>query len=131
MPSSSRAGAFDRQPCTAMERLSGETLAQVTDAVVKTWAAKHGQGPISAKTYQNDDLVFTVLRKSLTPQERTLLGDGQDELVRRVRSAFEQALRHEYMSTVGEITGREVIDYHSQVLLVAELTVEVFVLRDG
>ncbi|HWC25853.1 MAG TPA: Na-translocating system protein MpsC family protein [Solirubrobacteraceae bacterium] len=112
-------------------RLSGEQLGEVTDAVVRVWARKHGHGPESGKSYQNDNLVFTVLHKAMTPQERTLLDTDDRRLIRQVRSAFEDALRDEYLATIGQIVGARVIDYHSQVLFSAELTVEVFVLEDG
>lgn len=109
--------------------LTGQQLAAVTDAVIKIWANRHGHGPESGKSFLNDGLLMTVLRGGMTPQERTLLERGRQDLVRLVRMEFEEALRPEHTAAVQEITGYEVIDYQSQILSRSGLTVELFVLE--
>lgn len=111
-------------------KLSGEQLAAVTDRVIGIWVRHHGCGPESGKTFINDRLLVTVLRGGMTPQERTLAERGQGDLVRQIRMAFEEAIRDESTRAIRDVTGHDVVDYQSQVLLGAELTVELFLLAE-
>ena len=108
--------------------LPGETLARISDAVTTIWVRRHGHGPTSTKSYAFDEFVVTVLRGGFTAQERTLLDSGHEPLVRQMRSAFERELCDDFAQMMREITGRELVDYHSQVLVRTRTTVEVFVL---
>ena len=109
-------------------QVSGETLGAITDEVIRIWAERHGHGPESGKSYANDDFVFTVLRGGMTAQERTLVERGREEVVRQTRAAFESAIFAEYKTAIEGLTDRTLLDYHSQVLFRAGLTVEIFVL---
>ncbi len=108
--------------------MPGEVLARITDAVTRVWVKRHGHGPESGKSYSIDEFVVTVLRGGFSPQERTLLNRGHAALVRQMRGVFEEELREEYGRVLTEITGRELLDYQSQVLTRAGITVEFFVL---
>jgi uncharacterized protein YbcI len=108
--------------------LSGETLAQVTDAVIAIMASAYGRGAPQGKSHLLDDMLVTVLRDGLLPVERTLTRKGREEDVRRLRLVFEEEMREEFTAAVARITGYRVVDYHSQILLRAELVVEMFAL---
>jgi len=90
----------------------------------------YGKGPTAAKSFLNDEYVFTVLEGGLTRNEETLLAAGQTDLVREYRVRFQQAVRPEFTGAVERITGRRVLDYHSQVVFDPPRSFEVFVL-DG
>ena len=109
--------------------LTGQQLAAVTDTLIKIWANRHGHGPESGKSFLNDRLLITVLRGGMTPQEQTLVERGRQDLVRLVRSEFEEVLRPDHTAAVEEITGCEVLDYQSQILPRAGVTVELFLLE--
>ena len=113
------------------QELPGETLAKVTDAVTRIWAKRHGHGPASGKSYAFDNFVVTVLHGGCTPQERTLLDGGHTSLVRQVRAVFEEELWEEYRRAMRELTGRELTDYQSQLLVRAGITIEFFVLAES
>lgn len=110
--------------------LSGDQLAAVNDAAAALWAELHGRGPREVKSYSNDDLLFVVMRGAMTKQERTLADRGRGDLVREMRMVFEETIRGDIRREVEALTGKAVLDYQSQVLLEAEVTVEVFVLGE-
>lgn len=111
-------------------QLSGETLGALTDEVIRIWVERHGHGPESGKSYEGDNLVFTVLRGGMTPEERTLVEHGREEVVRQTRSVFESVLFDDYVELVERVTRRPLLDYHSQILFRADLTIEIFVLGE-
>jgi uncharacterized protein YbcI len=108
----------------------GEMRATLSNALVALMKEYYGKGPTAAKSFIEDEYVFTVLEGGLTRNEETLLANGQDELVRSYRLSFQQAVRDRFMSAVAEITGRQVLDYHSQIVFDPPRSFELFVL-DG
>jgi uncharacterized protein YbcI len=71
-----------------------------------------------------------VLEGGLTRNEETLLAAGHEAIVRSYRLQFQQAVRDQFTGAVERITGRRVLDYHSQVLFDPPRSFELFVL-DG
>ncbi len=90
----------------------------------------YGKGPTAAKSFINDEYVLTVLEGGLTRNEETLLAAGRDDVVRDYRLSFQQAIRAEMCGAVERITGRQVLDYHSQIVFEPPRSFEIFVL-DG
>jgi uncharacterized protein YbcI len=113
-----------------MSDMDGERLAAISNAIVTIHAECYGRGPTKAKTYAFDNYLMTVLEDLLTTVERTLVDRGEEDLVRRVRVTFQEAVSERFMSEVGAISGREVIAYHSQVTFHPPTGVEFFVLAD-
>ncbi len=109
--------------------LSGEVLAEVTDAITRIKANYYGRGAPRGKSYLNDDILFCVLRGGLTDVEVTLLDRGRGDEVRRLRLVFQEEMRDEYVRTVERLTGRPVLDYFSQFLVESQMTIEMFVLN--
>ena len=107
----------------------GGQRAAVSNAMVGLKKEFYGKGPTAAKTYFNDDWVFTVLEGGLTRNEETLLSAGDHELVRTVRLRFQDVMSTTICSVVGEIMGRKVLTYHSQILFDPVRTVEMFLLE--
>ena len=104
--------------------------AALSNALVALMKEYYGKGPTAAKSFINDEYVFTVLEGGLTRNEETLIEAGQEATVREYRLAFQQVVRDEFMGAVGRITGRQVLDYHSQIVFDPPRSFELFVL-DG
>ncbi|MET0602818.1 MAG: DUF2294 domain-containing protein [Baekduia sp.] len=112
----------------AEARDAGGKRAAISNALVGLKKEFYGKGPVAAKTYFNDDWVFTVLEGGLTRNEETLLQAGEEALVRQVRLRFQEAVTQTICGAVEEITGRRVLTYHSQVLFDPMRCVEMFLL---
>jgi uncharacterized protein YbcI len=107
----------------------GGARAAISNALVGLKKEFYGKGPTAAKTYFNDDWVFTVLEGGLNRNEETLLEAGQERLVREVRLRFQEAVTRTIIGAVEEITGRKVLTYHSQIMFDPVRTVEMFLLE--
>jgi uncharacterized protein YbcI len=106
----------------------GGTRAAISNALVGLKKEFYGKGPTAAKTYFNDDWVFTVLEGGLNRNEETLLAAGEHRLVREVRLRFQEAMTKTICGAVEEILQRDVLTYHSQVMFEPVRTVEMFLL---
>jgi uncharacterized protein YbcI len=106
----------------------GGTRAAISNALVGLKKEFYGKGPTAAKTYFNDDWVFTVLEGGLTRNEETLLAAGEEPLVREVRLRFQEAMPATICGAVEELAGRKVLTYHSQIMFDPVRTVEMFLL---
>src|SRR5215213_871246 len=99
-----------------------------SNAMVGFKAKWYGKGPERARTYLADDDVFVVMEGGLTRNEQTLLAAGEAEAVRQYRLLFESVMRETTMTTLAELTGRVVLDYHSQIVFDPARALEWFVL---
>lgn len=107
----------------------GEVLAEVSNAIVGVLAECYGRGPTKAKSYIFDDYVITVLEDFLTTVEETLVQNGKEGLVREVRMTFQEAVADRFKRAVSDVTGRQVLTYHSQVTFHPPRGFEIFVLE--
>jgi uncharacterized protein YbcI len=110
--------------------VGGEQLAAISREMTRLKAQHYGKGPIEAKTYANDDFIFSVLKGGLTPAESTLSKSGQQDLVRRMRLTFQAEMGHSFREAVESIVGRRVIGYESQVIFDPDYVIEIFLLGD-
>jgi uncharacterized protein YbcI len=111
------------------ERQHGGRLAEVSNAVVGIFSECYGRGPTKAKSYLFDDYLIVVLEDILTTVERTLVERGEEDLVRRVRLTFQEAVAERFTGAVEEVLGRKVQTYHSQVTFHPARGFEIFVLE--
>jgi uncharacterized protein YbcI len=109
----------------------GHQRAAISNAMVALKKEYYGRGPTAAKTYFNDNWVFTVLEGGLTRNEQTLHQAGEDMLVRQVRLRFQEVMKQPMCGAVEEITGRRVLTYHSQLLFDPVHVIEMFLLEDA
>jgi uncharacterized protein YbcI len=107
----------------------GEQLAAISNAIVGIHSECYGRGPTKAKTYRNDNYVFTVLEDILTTVEETLVRSGREDLVREVRISFQEATADRFRQAVEEVTGSKVLAYQSQVTFDPAVGFEMFVLE--
>src|SRR5215210_9210798 len=94
----------------------GSLRAALANAMVGIKKQFYGRGPTAAKAWILDDYVFVVLEGGLTRSEETLLAAGEEDAVRTYRLAFQEAIRDATMRAVGEICGRAVLTYCSQIV---------------
>ena len=101
---------------------------KVTNAMVAAQKEYFGRGPVHAKSYFVDDLLFIVMRGSQTRAEKTMLEEfGQEDKVRDFRQAFENEMTRKLTGMIEEVTGRKVLTYQSQILFNPDVVVEIFV----
>jgi uncharacterized protein YbcI len=103
-------------------------LARISNAMVRLYKEHFGKGPTRVRAYYQDDVVTCVLRDGFTRADRTLVESGRGDAVVAHRQQLQQAIRDEFIGTITEITGREVIGFFSASQPEPEIEVEVFVL---
>lgn len=107
----------------------GAVAARISREIVQLHSNSYGRGPTKAKTYVHDDYVLCLLEDVFTPAERTLVNAGKTEEVAASRSAFQDAVREEFISIVTNACEREVRAFLSMVHLGPEVSAELFVLE--
>ncbi len=107
----------------------GSVRAALANAMVGMKKQFYGRGPTAAKAWILDDYAFVALEGGLTRNEETLLADGKEDLVRMYRLSFQETMTDVVTQAVGEITGRRVVTYHSQIVFNPTRTFEMFVLE--
>ena len=105
----------------------GQLLAAISNQTVAILREHYGRGPMKAKTYALDDLIVVVMRGSgFTPLERTVMDSGEPERVVAMRHDFQRMMRHEFISTIENLTHRKVVAFLSQAHVEPDITMEVF-----
>ena len=110
------------------EEPGGSVRAAVANAMVGMKKEFYGRGPTAAKAWILDDYVFVAMEGGLTRNEETLLANGKEEVVRSYRLSFQESVRGQTMTAVAELTGREVLTYHSQIVFNPMRAFEIFLL---
>jgi uncharacterized protein YbcI len=106
----------------------GQLRKDISNAMVGLKKQLYGKGPVKAKTFINDNIVFVVLEGGLTKNEETLLAAGEDNLVRQYRLRFQEVVAKTGHETIERITGCKVLTYHSQIVFNPDRAFEIFVL---
>jgi uncharacterized protein YbcI len=109
---------------------TGNLRLAISNALVGVKKQLYGKGPVKAKTYINDNYVFSVLEGGLTKNEETLIAAGEHRLVREYRLRFQESVAETITTAVEEVTKRKVLAYHSQIVFDPDRAFEIFVL-DG
>jgi uncharacterized protein YbcI len=107
----------------------GAIAAQISREIVQLHSNSYGRGPTKAKTYVHDDYVLCMLEDVFTPAERTLVNAGKTEEVEASRTAFQDAVKVEFVAIVERASGRTVRAFLSMVHLDPELSAELFMLE--
>ena len=115
---------------SAAENIPQKSIAAaISNATVKLMAEYTGRGPTKARTYISDDLVTVVLQDTLTMGERSLVRDGQAELVIATRKAFQRTMASQLIAAVERESGRKVLAFLSDNHIDPDVAVESFVLE--
>jgi uncharacterized protein YbcI len=122
----------DDSLASAGDSAQGDSLlSRISTETVRTMKQYYGKGPVSAKSYLADDLLFTVMRGGITQSEQTMLKAGREDTVRQFRQEFENEMTPRLISMVEQLTGRHVLSYQSQILFDPDMVVEIFVFDDN
>ena len=106
----------------------GSLRSALANAIAGVMKQYYGKGPTGAKAWILDDYVFVAMEGGLTRNEESLLADGKEDVVRSYRLAFQETMTDVMVGAVAELTGREVLTYHSQVVFHPMRAFEIFVL---
>jgi len=109
----------------------GAVAAAISSSIVTLVREYTGRGPTKARTYIMDDLIATVLQDTLTMGERSLVRDGERELVVSMRKAFQRTMENEMIAAVERHSGRRVLAFLSDNHVDPDIAVESFVLHPG
>ncbi len=106
----------------------GSIASAISGAVVQLMREYTGRGPTKARTYVNDDLITVVLQDTLTMGERSLVRDGESDLVITTRKAFQRTMSTHMIAAVERLSGRKVFAFLSDNHIDPDVAVESFVL---
>ncbi len=107
----------------------GSVRTALENAIVGLFKKHYGRGPSAARAWVLDEYVFVALEEGLTRGEETLLHSGKEDEIRKFRLEYEDAVAEEAKQLVADITGRHVLDYHSQIVFHPVRSFEIFVLE--
>ena len=113
------------------ERLSGGQLtAAICNAVVRIQREYLGRGPNKARASIRDDTIVVIMQDTLTKAEQSLVADGRQEEVVRIRRSFQRTMRPDIVTAVEELTARKVVAFMSDTHVEPDLACEI-ILLDG
>jgi uncharacterized protein YbcI len=106
----------------------GSVASAISGAIVQLMREYTGRGPTRARTYINEDLITVVLQDTLTMGERSLVRDGEVDLVLASRKAFQRTMSREMIAAVEKHSGRSVLAFLSENHIDPDIAIESFVL---
>lgn len=106
----------------------GSTASAISSAVVQLMREYTGRGPTKARTYIDEDLITVVLQDTLTMGERSLVRDGEGELVIASRKAFQRTMSRQLIAAVEKHTRRKVFAFLSDNHIDPDVAIESFLL---
>lgn len=106
----------------------GSIAAAISSAVVQLMREYTGRGPTKARTYIDEDLITVVLQDTLTMGERSLVRDGEADLVLTSRKAFQRTMSTQMIAAIERHSGRSVFAFLSDNHIDPDIAVETFVL---
>jgi|tagenome__1003787_1003787.scaffolds.fasta_scaffold20653084_3 uncharacterized protein YbcI len=110
------------------DREGHSPLLRISDGLVGLLSETFGRGPTKAKTYLLDNYVLCVFEDLLTTTEETMLSHGREDLVRKMRLEYQDAMSDQFTGVVESALGRKVLTYQSQITFDPPIAFEIFVL---
>jgi uncharacterized protein YbcI len=107
---------------------AGSVSSAISNGIVRLLSEYTGRGPTQARTYVDENLITTVLQDTLTKGERSLVRNGQTDLVLANRKAYQNAMGPDLIALVEEISARKVVAFLSDNHIDPDYAVESFVL---
>ncbi len=117
----------DGDPSGAEVERGQSLLAEISREMVKAMKTFYGKGPVKAKSYLVDDLLFVVLRGGFSVAEGTMLEAGHQDVVREFRQRFGNEMAQRLRGTIEQLTDRQVVNYQSQVLFDPDALIQIFI----
>jgi uncharacterized protein YbcI len=113
-----------------MVTTSSDNLSRdISRAMVKLLKDHIGRGPSFARAHIHEDLVVVMLRGTMTEAERTLAGEGEEDLVRSVRQALNGTFREDANAIIEGLTGQPVSSFLSDHDVGRDVVIQAFVLK--
>jgi uncharacterized protein YbcI len=106
----------------------GELNAAITRAVVRIHSQYVGRGPTKAQTFYRGPLVVTMMENAMTKAERSLVADGELDVVLGMRQKFQRTMRDDLVAEIERITGCKVVAFMSDSHVEPDLAAELFFL---
>ena len=106
----------------------GERLAAISNMAVKVFANHIGRGPTKVRSYVVEDIVVCLFEDTMTKAERELIRSGNEAIVLKTRSIFQQTMRADLSAGIEELMERPVISFTSGNDIAADVFSELFVL---
>lgn len=116
-------------PTSEDTHADGTVAAAISTGVVKVLHEYTGRGPTKARTEINPNSVMVLMADTLTKGERSLVKDGQRELVLQMRRKFQGAMREDLVAIVEGLTERKVVAFMSENHIDPDMAAEIFVLH--
>jgi uncharacterized protein YbcI len=107
----------------------GSIASAISGTIVQLMREYTGRGPTRARTYIDEDLISVVLQDTLTMGERSLVRDGEVDLVLASRKAFQRTMSRQMIAAVEAHSGRTVLAFLSDNHIDPDVAVESFVLE--
>jgi uncharacterized protein YbcI len=101
----------------------------ISNSIVKLLRENTGRGPTKARTTIRDNVVVVMLEQTLTKGEQNLVRKGREDKVIEIRHEFQEAMREECVSEIGQLTGRKVVAFMSANHIEPDIAAEIFVLN--
>jgi len=102
--------------------------AAISNCVVHLICEYTGRGPTKAHTTISDCLVTVLLQDTMTKGERSLVRDGESDLVLSTRKAYQRTMRADLVAGIEQILQRKVVAFMSDNHIDPDLAIEAFVL---
>jgi uncharacterized protein YbcI len=115
-----------QEPRTGPKEERAPAASEISREIVRLHAQLFGRGPTRAKTFLYDDFALCVLEDVLTRAEKTLIAAGNTDQVHATRTAYQEAVRPQFVALVENATGRTVRAFISEINIDPELAVELF-----
>jgi uncharacterized protein YbcI len=107
---------------------TGSVAAAISNSMVRLMTEYTGRGPTKARTYINENLITIVLEDTLTKGERSLVRDGEINLVLANRKAYQRTMAVDLIASIEEISERKVLAFLSDNHIDPDYAVESFIL---
>jgi uncharacterized protein YbcI len=110
--------------------LAGDAMLDaLTERMVALHERYHHRKPVTAKTRRlGDDLIACVLGGVYTDVEKTMIEIQRTTIVQETRNAFQNAMKHRFISAVEELSGRRVMAFVSNHHVGPDIEIELFFL---
>jgi uncharacterized protein YbcI len=115
---------------TRIDQHTDSPLQAISNSMAQVYKHQFGRGPTKVKTYfAGPDAVVCILEDTQTPSEKALVRMGEHQRLRDVRLFFQYATEDELRRPIEEATGRRVRAFISGMDVVADASVEMFLLE--
>ena len=114
---------------TPIPRNVVDPASAIASYLVRVTAEYTGRGPTRVRVHMHEDLITVVMVDTLTKGERSLVRDGEADLVLRLRRAFQCTMKPLFVNAVEQITGRTVAAFLSDNHIDPDVATETFVLE--